>query len=497
MKKTLLLTLFSITFSLVAQAQWQRLQTYPFKDSVRYPMSIHRCSTDPNNAWVLMRDSKAPINKFKYAFISNKGKALKETTAPSKLPTDVLIETVAVDSNRLFALTINKEFSDAFVRETKDGGKTWNTTPNIFTDDASFVGGIHFWDSQNGCAIGDAVDGYFEVFTTKNSGTTWTRLSKTSALTQKSPDEYSILGTTAACADGSMYVALSELTAAAVTWTRILYSTDKGQTWESNNFPDIINSDSLGTADEAYALPGVQPGLVQFTTFEAASKNELVVIRAFQQPSGPPNLYAFVTKNGGKTWLPPSKVNRPADLFAIYMRQIQIIPNTNILYVLGNNSANQLFSFVSTNYGANWNMKAINKTAGLVNIPTYVTSYFANFSTPTSGLMTMPDGLFNYTGNNISPIKEAIPTIQLTLNSYPNPATDLITIEFDLDKPAKGEVAIIDLLGRKVAQIVPNNSQFSEGKQHFQWQPNESGTFLISVEIDGEHFMRQINVIGK
>ncbi len=497
MKKTLLLTLFSIIFSIVAQAQWQRLMTYPFKDSVRYPMSIHRCSTDPNNAWVLMRDSKAPINKFKYAFISNKGKTLKETTAPTELPTDVLVETVAVDSNRLFALTINQEFLDAFVRETKDGGKTWNTTPNIFTKDASFVGGLHFWDSQNGCAIGDAVDDYYEVFTTKNGGTTWTRSPQTPVLTQNSPSEYTILGTTAACADGSMYVALAEFSATAVTWTRILYTTDKGQTWESNNFPDIINSDSLGTADEAYTLPGAQADLIQFITFEAASKNELVVIRGFQQPVGPPNFYAFVTKNGGKTWLPPSKVNRPSDLFAIYMRQIQIIPNTNILYVLGNNSANKLFSFVSTDYGANWNMKAINKTAGLVNIPTYVTSYFANFSTPTSGLMTMPDGLFNYTGGNISPTKEAIPTIQLTLNSYPNPATDLITIEFDLDKAAKGEVTIIDLQGRNIAQIIPKNNLFPIGKQQFQWQPNESGTFLISVEIDGEHFLRQINVIGK
>jgi len=58
-----------------------------------------------------------------------------------------------------------------------DGGTTWQReAANAYTDAASFPDAIRFFNPENGVIIGDAQNGYFEIYTTSNGGNTWSRV---------------------------------------------------------------------------------------------------------------------------------------------------------------------------------------------------------------------------------------------------------------------------------------------------------------------------------
>jgi hypothetical protein len=58
-----------------------------------------------------------------------------------------------------------------------NGGATWNqiAVSPIF-DGNSFPNVVHFFDAQNGFAMGDPNGGYFELYTTNDFGATWNRV---------------------------------------------------------------------------------------------------------------------------------------------------------------------------------------------------------------------------------------------------------------------------------------------------------------------------------
>ena len=59
---------------------------------------------------------------------------------------------------------------------TIDAGVTWTqNNPTTIFNATSFPNFVFFKDAQNGIAGGNANDGYFEIYTTTNSGTSWIR----------------------------------------------------------------------------------------------------------------------------------------------------------------------------------------------------------------------------------------------------------------------------------------------------------------------------------
>ena len=62
--------------------------------------------------------------------------------------------------------------SASSVWQTLDGGATWQ---NLLTnkDETGFWNAIAFWDKENGFIFGDAVDGRFQIWLTKDSGKSW------------------------------------------------------------------------------------------------------------------------------------------------------------------------------------------------------------------------------------------------------------------------------------------------------------------------------------
>ena len=60
---------------------------------------------------------------------------------------------------------------------TSDGGDHWThqDTAN-FSGNGAFPNVVHFWNENDGWCQGDPVDGYFEMYTTNDGGTIWTRV---------------------------------------------------------------------------------------------------------------------------------------------------------------------------------------------------------------------------------------------------------------------------------------------------------------------------------
>jgi PKD repeat protein len=119
--------------------------------------------------------------------------------------------------------------------KTTDGGATWAVQPSAaFTN--SWADMVHFFDVNNGVAVGDptaTTASDFVIYTTSNGGTTWTQVS-TGSLPNSLANEASIV---------NLYASVGNTIWFATTKGRMFKSTDKGLTWTVNTtgFPASFN----------------------------------------------------------------------------------------------------------------------------------------------------------------------------------------------------------------------------------------------------------------
>ena len=132
----------------------------------------------------------------------------------------------------------------------------------------------------------------------------------------------------------------------------------------------------------------------------------------------------------------------------------------------------------------------------------------ANFGSITSGtypIVVNADG-FNQYEDNISIESDTTVAIILTpvgvkvlnstlntLNIWPNPFFDFITIEFTIGKRAFSQIDITQVSGQTVATIL--NETLNPGLHSFVWQPNKSlsqGYYIVRVKVDNTIYSRKI-----
>jgi photosystem II stability/assembly factor-like uncharacterized protein len=80
------------------------------------------------------------------------------------------------------------------VWKTSDGGVTWTKQTTVpFNVTTSFPNVVKFFDANNGFLMGDSdAAGVFEIFTTSNGGTTWSKVP--AANIPAAPDEFGYTG---------------------------------------------------------------------------------------------------------------------------------------------------------------------------------------------------------------------------------------------------------------------------------------------------------------
>jgi len=82
----------------------------------------------------------------------------------------------AIDSSKayvaMYKVSGNKPMG---IYMTADGGATWTRQATAsFSNSASFPNVVHFFNENEGMAMGDPINGKFEIYTTTNGGTNWT-----------------------------------------------------------------------------------------------------------------------------------------------------------------------------------------------------------------------------------------------------------------------------------------------------------------------------------
>jgi photosystem II stability/assembly factor-like uncharacterized protein len=128
------------------------------------------------------------------------------------------------------------------IYKTTDRGATWTPATGLFTNSASFPNTIHFFDQNNGVAMGDPVDGYFEIYTTTNAGANWVRV-PSSNIPVPLTGEIGLVNEHNYSGNSYWFPTLSH---------RLFRSTDRGYTWTCSDiqandgvFPSVAFRDEL------------------------------------------------------------------------------------------------------------------------------------------------------------------------------------------------------------------------------------------------------------
>ena len=66
---------------------------------------------------------------------------------------------------------------------------------------------------------------------------------------------------------------------------------------------------------------------------------------------------------------------------------------------------------------------------------------------------------------------------------YPNPASDIVSVDFNLENSSLVELSVINILGKKVIEVIPNE-KFERGNYHYNINIDNLpvGIYIISYE---------------
>lgn len=199
---------------------------------------------------------------------------------------------VAFEGDKTFALSIGSP-----AKLFCDGNLVYfENHPKVFYD------AIKFWNNQEGIAIGDPTDDCMSIIITRDGGNTWKKLA--CSLLPKA-----IQGEAAFAASNTNITIVGNNTWVATGGkaSRVLYSPDKGHTWQVFNTPIIQGLETTGmySIDFYDELNGFAIG-GDYTKPDDNKANKIKTV------------------DGGKTWKLVGKNQNPS-----YRSCVQFIPNRN------------------------------------------------------------------------------------------------------------------------------------------------------------------------
>lgn len=170
------------------------------------------------------------------------------------------------------------------------------------THPKAFYDSMDFWNDQEGIAIGDPTDDCMSVIITRDGGETWTKLSCDDLPKAKEGEAaFAASDTNISIVDDHTWVATGGKA------SRILYSPDKGKTWEVFETPIIQGKETTGI----YSLDFYD------------EDNGFAIGGDYKKPNDTLN-NKIRTIDGGKTWQVVANDKGPG-----YRSCVQYIPNSN------------------------------------------------------------------------------------------------------------------------------------------------------------------------
>ena len=201
---------------------------------------------------------------------------------------------IAHTNTDFFMLSVE---SPALLYKTGDNGQM----ELVYKEDGEgvFYDAMTFWNNREGIAIGDTVNGCFSIIITRDGGHTWNKLS-----CELLPE--GIEGEGAFAASNSNIKTIGNKTWIATT-KRILFSPDKGKTWEAFETPVAIGEGAQGI----YSIDFWDENL------------GIAIGGDYTNPEGNVANKA-ITNDGGKTWQLIADRQEPN-----YKSCVQFVPNSN------------------------------------------------------------------------------------------------------------------------------------------------------------------------
>ena len=169
------------------------------------------------------------------------------------------------------------------------------------THPAVFYDALHFWNPNDGIAIGDPTDGCMSIIMTRDAGQTWNKIAcELLPSAVKGEAAFAASDTNIAIVGDHTWVATGGFS------SRILYSSDKGISWTVFETPSIQGLETTGvfSIDFYDALNGFAIG-GDYTTPQNQYSNKMR------------------TEDGGKTWEVVAQNQNPG-----YRSCVQYVPNS-------------------------------------------------------------------------------------------------------------------------------------------------------------------------
>ena len=320
--------------------------------------------------------------------------------------------------------------------KTIDGGSTWTKqTTASFNSSTSFTNLVHFFNENDGFCMGDPANGYFEIYTTTNGGTNWTRVPSSQIPLPLSADEYGLT---------NLYQVKGDTIWFGTTAGRLFKSINRGLNWTVASTPVSTFSST------SYAAK-----------FDFEDQNNGILIDSD---------YGYQkTSDGGLTWqvLEASGVLRNSN--------ISCVPGYPGAYVINGDDLDNAVrgSSYTLDGGITW--EDINPLGDdFAVLPDDIK--FFNTTTGLSGGLgsdASTGGIFQYVGNLFDNLANNNFSNDKAFTASPNPTSGLVTIA------GKGisNVVITDVLGKQVA----NTNFTSVETATIDMSSYNAGVYLVKV----------------
>lgn len=451
MKKLLLISIYLT--AMTSQSQFEDFWTEYATAQPAIHTGVRSISiVDENTTWLSMYDGYGNSQ-----LIRRFSKSVNGGTVWTSGAIDLGVDSVNLDIGNIHGVSDLVAFAAAYptlssarggIWKTIDGGVTWTKqTTAAFSDPNSFTDLVYFWNANEGVAFGDAIDGYFEVYTTTNGGDAWTRVASSAGLVPSDSQEFAVVNNFKVKGN-SIWVGTYD--------GRIIKSADKGFTWSAVQTP-IISNDGFALADMAFT--DENNGLIQ---------------------TGDYQLYA--TADGGSTW---------SEIYNANIRNFNIaaIPDMPNAYISIGEDINELIrgSSFTLDGGLTWEnvndfIDEIDIDGGQIAILDSNNAFAGGFSySPTVG------GIFKL-GDGVLPrlVLLAVSTFSndKSITAFPNPTSGVLNIT---GKSIK-QIVVSDVLGKQIASTtygsldnVTVDFDSFVGGVYFLSVTNEIGTSVLKV----------------
>jgi len=218
-----------------------------------------------------------------------------ETLTKKRFSTDSLnVRSMALLNNSVFTLSIG---SPAFLY--KDSTLVYSEThPDIFYDS------MDFWNDKEGIAMGDPTDGCLSILVTRDGGKNWQKIPcEELPIAVKGEAAFAASDTNIAVVDDKVWIASGGMA------SRVLYSSNKGKSWQIFDTPIVQGTPTTG--------------MYSIDFYDA--QNGFAIGGDYTQPQAMSNT-KIKTSDGGKTWQVVFGENSPG-----YRSCVQYVPESNAL----------------------------------------------------------------------------------------------------------------------------------------------------------------------